>query len=604
MRALKLRWISLKTKLVLYSLAIFVTLVPATAYFSIDYFRHHYQESIEQQQFLLVDRIAGELDSKISSAHTMLIRVSELITPAILTNPLLAEQFLNSRVGIQSVFDNGLYLFTPDGKILAETNIHPARIGSDFSFRDYIIKTILTRKPYISAPYISSQKHKHPSVMFTVPVLDHKGELIAILGGSMDLMRENFLGTLSTAQIGPTGYFYLSTQDRTMIMHPDKSRILTKTPEGLNIMYDRAIGGFEGSYKTLNSKKIVCLASFKRLKTTRWILAANYPVSEAFAPVKRAALTAWIIVGVGALFTAMIFWLVMGRLISPLQNLTCQIKDIHAETNPGQQLTVSTNDEVGVLAASFNILLEKLGKREDELEQHVKLRTAQLEATNRELDSFSYSVSHDLRGPIRHIEGYATMLAEDHGADLDGDASELLQRVLRSCQRMNGLINALLSLSRLNQSEITLASVNLSLIAADVVNTLRQSEPDRLVEFNITGNLQALADTSLISVALENLLGNAWKFTRHTPLATITFDSMEQDGHVVFRVRDNGAGFDMRYAGDLFAPFRRLHRDNEFEGIGIGLATVQRIIHRHGGKIWAEGSIEGGATFFISLNSV
>lgn len=599
---MNLRWISLKTKLVLYSLAIFITLVPATAYFSIDYFRHHYQESIEQQQYLLVNRIAGELDSKISSSQKMLIRASGLITSAIITNPVLAEQFLENRVEISSVFDNGLYLFTPDGKIVAETIIDPPRVGADFSFREYIIKTIDTHKPYISAPYISSQKHKHPSVMFTVPLIDEKDALIGILAGSIDLMRENFLGLLSTAKIGTSGYFYLSTQDRNMIMHPDKSRIMTKTPEGLNIMYDRAIGGFEGSNATVNSKGITFLTSFKRLSTTQWILAANYPVSEAFAPVKNAALTAWIIVGVGALFTALVFWFVMAKLISPIESLNYQIKNIHEETNPGQHVTVSTNDEVGELADSFNLLFGKLGKREDELEQHVKLRTAQLEATNRELDSFSYSVSHDLRGPIRHIEGYSRILAEDHSTNLDVNASELLQRILRSCQKMNELINALLGLSRLNQSEISLASVNLSLIAADVVNSLRQAEPDCQVEVNIADNMKAIADISLIRVALENLFGNAWKYTRNNKQPIITFDFMEQDGHIVFFVRDNGAGFDMRYAEDLFAPFRRLHRDSEFEGIGIGLATVQRIIHRHGGKIWAEGSIGGGATFFFSLN--
>jgi light-regulated signal transduction histidine kinase (bacteriophytochrome) len=292
----------------------------------------------------------------------------------------------------------------------------------------------------------------------------------------------------------------------------------------------------------------------------------------------------------------------MARLIAPLQNLTRQIKDIHAETNQMGHVTVSTGDEVEELANSFNLLFEKLVRREGELEQHVKSRTVQLEATNRELDSFSYSVSHDLRGPIRHIEGYSRMLVEDHSATLDENANELLQRILRSCQKMNELINALLALSRLNQSEINLVAVNLSLIAEDVVSTLRQTEPDRQVEIRIAENINAIADPSLIRVALQNLLDNAWKYTRNLQHSIITFDSMEQNGHTVFFIRDNGAGFDMKYVKDLFAPFRRLHRDNEFEGIGIGLATVQRIIHRHEGNIWAEGSIDGGSTFFFTLN--
>jgi len=597
-----LPWISLKSKLVLYSLAIFLTLVPATAFFSIDYFKSNYQGSIEQQQFLMVSRIAGELDTKISSAQEMLIRAGGVITPAIIVNPAKAEQTLENRLEILSLFDNGIFLFTPEGKMIAETNIHPVRLGADFGFREYIINTITTKKPYISTPYISSQGHKHPSVMFTVPLFARNGDLIAILAGSLDLMKENFLGALSTAKIANSGYFYLSAPDRTMIMHPDKSRILTKTPEGLNSKYDMAIKGLEGSYKTVNSKGITSLVSFKRLKTTHWILAANYPVSEAFAPVKHAALTAWLIVGFGALLTATVFWMVMARLISPLHNLTCQIKDIHEGKYPGQQVAVSSHDEVGDLAESFNLLLEKLGKREDDLEQHANLRTAQLESANRELASFSYSVSHDLRAPIRHIEGYSVMLIEDYGDKLDEKGHEILQRINRSCRKMNELINALLGLSRLNQSEIILTEVNLTLLANDIVATLRQSEPERLVEFNATDNMTTIADSSLIRVALENLLGNAWKYTRNAKQPHITFDCMEYSGTPVFYVKDNGAGFDMNYVNELFAPFRRLHRDNEFEGLGIGLATVQRIIHRHGGKIWAEGIIDQEATFYFTLN--
>jgi PAS domain S-box-containing protein len=239
-----------------------------------------------------------------------------------------------------------------------------------------------------------------------------------------------------------------------------------------------------------------------------------------------------------------------------------------------------------------------------ELEERVRARTAELEAANKELEAFCYSVSHDLRAPLRTIDGFSQALLEDLGHQLKADDVSNLQRVRAGCQRMGQLIDDLLKLSRLSRAVITTQPVNLSALAEAVAAELRHTAPERQVEFHIAGNLQTAGDPQLLQVALMNLLGNAWKFTGQSSDALIEVGARERGSlSTVFFVRDNGAGFDMKYADKLFAPFQRLHGQAEFPGLGIGLATVQRIIRRHGGRVWAEAAPGQGATFFFTLNA-
>jgi PAS domain S-box-containing protein len=236
-----------------------------------------------------------------------------------------------------------------------------------------------------------------------------------------------------------------------------------------------------------------------------------------------------------------------------------------------------------------------------DLEGRVRDRTTQLEAANRELESFCYSVSHDLRAPLRHLKGFARILAEDCGAFLEASGRHHLERLLRSAQQMEDLIEALLTLSRIGRADIQATAVDLSEMANEILDELRRSQPERAVDAAIAPGIVARGDRRLLRVVLENLLGNAWKYTGQHPRARIEFDVREQDASPVYFVRDDGAGFDMAYADRLFAPFQRLHPRERFEGTGIGLATVQRIVHRHGGRIWPEASVEGGATFHFTL---
>jgi PAS domain S-box-containing protein len=228
--------------------------------------------------------------------------------------------------------------------------------------------------------------------------------------------------------------------------------------------------------------------------------------------------------------------------------------------------------------------------------------SSQLAATNKELEAFSYSVSHDLRAPLRSIDGFSQALLEDYEKKLDKTGQDYLRRLRAASQKMGELIDGILKLSRLTRSEMHHVPINLSALAEEIANRLQEMQPERRVKFAIAKDMTANGDPQLLRVLLENLLGNAWKFTSKKPRAKIEFSMNRDNGKKTFFIRDNGAGFDMNYADRLFGAFQRLHEDTEFPGTGIGLATVQRIINRHGGTIWAEGAAGKGATFHFTLD--
>ena len=238
-------------------------------------------------------------------------------------------------------------------------------------------------------------------------------------------------------------------------------------------------------------------------------------------------------------------------------------------------------------------------KRTNEL---LRRHTAQLEAANVELDAFAYSVSHDLRAPLRSIDGFSQALLEDYAGRLDAAGQDYLQRVRAATQRMATLIDDLLDLSRVTRSEMTIAPVDLSELARELATEFTSGDPERHVEIVITPDVAVRADRGLLRVVLHNLMGNAWKFTGKRSDARIEVGVVAADGERAYYVRDNGAGFDMAYASKLFGAFQRLHRVTEFPGTGVGLATVQRIIHRHGGRVWAESAVGRGATFYFTLS--
>jgi len=235
------------------------------------------------------------------------------------------------------------------------------------------------------------------------------------------------------------------------------------------------------------------------------------------------------------------------------------------------------------------------------LEQRVIERTAQLENANKELESFSYSVSHDLRSPLRGIDGFSLALLEDYHDKLDETGRDYIDRIRTATLKMDRLIDSLLRLSRISRIEMNFEEVNLSFIVQEIANSLTETDSSRNVSFLIPENIITSGDPNLLKIVFENLLSNAWKFTSRNDTTVIEFGTLKENSKTVYYIRDNGVGFDMKYVDKLFSAFQRLHSEKEYPGVGVGLSTVQRIIRRHHGDIWAKSQLNEGTTFYFTL---
>lgn len=255
--------------------------------------------------------------------------------------------------------------------------------------------------------------------------------------------------------------------------------------------------------------------------------------------------------------------------------------------------------------ASFRKIKEsemKLELLNRQLEEKVEERTRQLKIVNNELEAFSYSVSHDLRAPLRSIDGFSQAILEEYSDKLDETGIGYLNRVRMASQKLSHLIDVFLSLARVTRTELHTSQVNLTSVTRSVMNTLQNGDPTRKIDLSIEADLIDFADPSQIKIVLENLLENSWKYTSKTEEPSISFGCIEKNGEKVYYVKDNGVGFNMNYVNKLFVPFQRLHHENDFPGTGIGLATVKRIIDRHNGEIWAEGEPNKGSIFYFTIN--
>lgn len=319
----------------------------------------------------LVSAIAHQIDDKILAAQTELWYTASTLDSANLGDTPRLRRYFATRPGTVSLFDNGLYLFSPQGKLLFGTQVEPNLLLQDYSGREYLKKTVETGKPQISKPFRSIKSHHHPIVMFTTPVVDPSGRTVAVLGGSLDLMKDNFLGNLTSLKLGREGYLYIIEPSGTILIHPERERILTKVTPGLNLLADKALEGFEGAGETVNSRNVAMISTFKRLTATGWILAGNFPKSEVYLPLYKTQeflLFALVTVFLTAFTT---IWILMKHLTAPLMAFTDHIKGIGSPSIHPARFKVGIRDEVGLLGEAFNQLLSQLEEREDALKKQL-----------------------------------------------------------------------------------------------------------------------------------------------------------------------------------------------------------------------------------------
>lgn len=361
-----MRFLSLKARMSFTVVALVFAILAGTGSLALHYFQQSFRQLIADQQATLVEQIADRIDRQIKDARNLIAATAKSFPLEHLKNADLAQAYLDKQLGIgtTTLFDNGIFLFTAEGLLLAEAPFKPDRRGRDYSFRPYFQKTIETGQPQISDPYISSQSHQHPAVNFTAPIHDNEGRIVAVIAGSVDLTHKNFLGGLSDVRIGHTGYLYLYNTERLMIMHRDQQRIMKKdVPLGANIWFDRAIEGFEGTAETVNSRGLRTLVTFKKLNYGRWILAANYPYDEAFQPIVAAQ--RYFLLGIAAilLLSIIITWVVTRILLAPLARLNTHVAGFF-HSGAGNSTNARCHaDEIGTLRATFDTLMTEVAEQ-------------------------------------------------------------------------------------------------------------------------------------------------------------------------------------------------------------------------------------------------
>ena len=328
------------------------------------------------------------------------------------------------------------------------------------------------------------------------------------------------------------------------------------------------------------------------------LVEAEQLIHDAVTRIDEAQRRVVLVTGLGLLLMAgsiaATAWFFRRDVLGPIARLELATREV-AAGNWSFELDVGSADELGDMARHFDAMTRALRDSFNRLQ----VSNRDLVVLNKELESFSYSVSHDLRSPLRSMDGFSLALLEDYGDRLDDEARDSLQRIRAASQRMGRLIDELLGLARVTRAELRVQDVDLSAMAEEILSTLARAEPERKVRWEIEGGIRVRGDRELIAIALQNLLANAWKFTSKVPVAVIRVGTRDEDGEQVCFVSDNGAGFDMAYASRLFGAFQRLHHETDFPGTGVGLATVQRVMHRHGWSLGARASLGHGATFYF-----
>ena len=542
-----------------------------------------------------VNLYASAVRFYVASARSLLTTAAELP----LVRSLAQTREVAAIVLARSDVFEYVSLLTPDGTVaMQEPRALEERLSHrDLSFSAWFGEVRRTDRVVVSDLHISPTTQR-PTIVIATPVRAADGRTIGILAGALKLDELSEIGSLAAGRSTRVESGYVTDRRGLIIAHQTQpSYVENQTDFSAVPSVRAALAGRQGSGENFNPiENEQKFAAYLPLPDLGWAVVYSVPAAIALAPldvltrgILSASMVLAALIGIGVFVSTR-------QLVAPIARLTAGAQTV-AAGDLNVQMAIGGNDEIGTLSQAFDQMTERLQVSRAALEE----KTAQLVEANQELESFSYSVSHDLRAPLRAIDGFGQRLLEACRGKLDASAVHYLDRIRAGTQIMAQLIEDMLNLSRISRTQLKIQRVNLGALAQRVANELQQSEPQRSVELSIVSDANVQGDERLLEIALRNLLGNAWKFTSKRDHARIEFGVTQQDGATVYFVRDNGAGFDMAYADKLFAPFQRLHSAAEFPGTGIGLVTVRRILQRHDGRIWAEAAVDQGAAFYFTF---